>query len=431
MVALLQRQHDVKLDVVVPARDIRMRDGELHIDGIGEPALTPEGVTPARGVFRPTLTCDGGIAEKLGIPPQYLRRMRETHPALLDHNVNTWLADDPAKRYLIRTLRSETSGPGIARAMLSEKYKITDNLDVLLSVLDGIRRTGVQTQISRCDLTEKRMYVKVRSPEVAARAPRLLADYRSPFSGLRGADNPLVFAGFVISNSETGHGSFSITPQVTIQVCDDGMTFTTDAMREVHLGGRLQDGVIRWSADTQDAALELVVKQARDAVTAFLTTDYVAAKIAEVEAEAGIPVRDVDATLEYVGKQLRFTAEQQQTILNHFIDGADRSAGGVLHAVTSTAQTPRRRRRRLRPGTPRPAGPVPGRRLLTVISPGAGRVHSSAGTQRDTTKPVSPPTGPSSGSLTVLPNVVGEPDRSWPTPRSGGRFAALVWDGAL
>ncbi|MGH3908731.1 MAG: hypothetical protein ACRDTE_31800 [Pseudonocardiaceae bacterium] len=26
-------------------------------------------------------------------------------------------------------------------------------------------------------------------------------------------------------------------------------------------------------------------------------------------------------------------------ILNHFIDGADRSSGGVLHAVTSAAQT--------------------------------------------------------------------------------------------
>lgn len=62
--------------------------------------------------------------------------------------------------------------------------------------------------------------------------------------------NPVVFAGFVISNSETGHGSFSIIPQITIQVCDNGMTFTRDAMREVHLGGRLQDGVIRWSSDT-------------------------------------------------------------------------------------------------------------------------------------------------------------------------------------
>lgn len=339
MVALLQRQHDAKLDVVVPARDLRMSGGDLHIEGIGEPTITFDGVSPARGVFRPTLICDGGIAEKLGVPVQYLRRMREEQLELLDHNVNTWLADEPGKRYLIRTLRGSDDQPGIARALLSEKYKITDNLDVLMAVLEGIRRTGVHTQISRCDLTERRMYVKVGSPEVAAHAPRLLEDYRSPFSGLRGADNPLVFAGFVISNSETGHGSFSITPQITIQVCDNGMTFTQDAMREVHLGGRLAEGVIRWSADTHAAALDLVVKQARDAVSAFLTRDYVDAKIAEVETEAGIPVRDVEATLEFVGKQLRFTTEQQNTILNHFIGGGDRSCGGVMHAVTSTAQT--------------------------------------------------------------------------------------------
>ncbi|MGH9062217.1 MAG: hypothetical protein ACRDZY_22310, partial [Acidimicrobiales bacterium] len=98
MVALLQRQHDAQLDVVVPARDLRMSGGDLHIEGIGEPTITLDGVTPARGVFRPTLTCDGGIADKLGIPSQYLRRMREAQVALLDHNVNTWLAAEPTKR---------------------------------------------------------------------------------------------------------------------------------------------------------------------------------------------------------------------------------------------------------------------------------------------------------------------------------------------
>lgn len=56
MVALLQRQHDAKLNVVVPARDMRMTDGDLHIDGIGEPTITLDGVTPARGVFCPTVT---------------------------------------------------------------------------------------------------------------------------------------------------------------------------------------------------------------------------------------------------------------------------------------------------------------------------------------------------------------------------------------
>jgi hypothetical protein len=39
-----------------------------------------------------------------------------------------------------------------------------------------------------------------------------------------------------------------------------------------------------------------------------------------------------------VGKALWFTGEQQDTILNHFISGGDRTAGGVLHAVTSAAQ---------------------------------------------------------------------------------------------
>ncbi|MGH3845326.1 MAG: DUF932 domain-containing protein, partial [Pseudonocardiaceae bacterium] len=168
MVALLGRQHDAKLDVVVPARDMCMSGGDLHIEGIGEPTITVDGVTPTRGVFRPTLICDGGIADKLGIPSQYLRLMREEQLELLDHNVNTWLTADPAKRYLIRTLRGEGDQLGIARAMLSEKYKITDNLDVLMAVLEGIRRTGVHTEISRCDLTERRMYVKVRSPEVAS-----------------------------------------------------------------------------------------------------------------------------------------------------------------------------------------------------------------------------------------------------------------------
>lgn len=121
MVALLQRQHDAKLDVVVPARDLRMSGGDLYIEGIGEPTITRDGVTPARGVFCPSVICDGGIAEKLGIPSQYLRRMREEQVGLLDCNVNTWLAVEPTKRYLIRTLRGEGDQPGIARAMLSEK----------------------------------------------------------------------------------------------------------------------------------------------------------------------------------------------------------------------------------------------------------------------------------------------------------------------
>jgi hypothetical protein len=339
LVALLQTQHAARLDVVTPARHLAADQGRLRLIGVGEPRLTPDGVTVGETVLTPTGIADAGIADKLGIPLPYLRRLRAEQIGLYDANVNTWLADDPDRRFLVRGLHDPDGGVGVARALLSDSYRVVDNLDVLMAVLDGVRAAGVPVDIAGCDLTERRMYVKVSAPGIAEYAPELLGDYRSPFTGARGADNPLVFAGFLVSNSETGHGSFSLTPQLTVQVCSNGMTITRDAMREVHLGGRLADGVVRWSGDTQDALLRLVVKQARDAVTTFLDRDYVRAKLTEITRQAGVPVRDPQATLEHVGKALRFTTDQQATILAHFIQGADLSSGGVLHAVTSAAQT--------------------------------------------------------------------------------------------
>ncbi|BBG00434.1 MULTISPECIES: DUF932 domain-containing protein [Pseudonocardia] len=339
LVAVLQAQHAAKLDVVTPACHLVADNGHLRLIGVGEPQLTPDGVTVGETVLRPTAVADAGIAEKLGIPLPYLRRLRAEQLGLYDANVNTWLADDPDRRFLVRGLHNPDGGTGIARALLSDSYRMVDNLDVLMAVLEGVRAAGVPVDIAGCDLTERRMYVRVRAPGIGEYAPELLGDYRSPFTGARGADNPLVFAGFVVSNSETGHGSFALTPQLTVQVCDNGMTITRDALREVHLGGRLADGVVRWSSDTQDALLGLVVKQARDAVTTFLDREYVRAKLAEIARQAGVPIRDPQATLEHVGKALRFTAEQQATILAHFVQGGDVTSGGVLHAVTSAAQT--------------------------------------------------------------------------------------------
>ncbi|MBW0115711.1 DUF932 domain-containing protein [Pseudonocardia abyssalis] len=339
LVTLLQRQHAAKLDVVAPARHLLAENGQLRLIGVGEPRLSPDGVTVGETVLRPTATADAGIADKLGIPLPYLRRLRTEQLGLYDANVNTWLADEPDRRFLVRGLHDPDGGTGVARAFLSDSYRMVDNLDVLMAALQGIHTAGVPVDIAGCDLTERRMYVRVRAPQVAEYAPELLAGYRSPFTGARGAENPVVFAGFVVSNSETGHGSFSLTPQLTVQVCDNGMTITKDAVREVHLGGRLADGVVRWSADTQDAVLDLVVKQARDAVATFLDRGYVRAKLAEITRAAGVAITDPAATLEHVGKALRFTTEAQATILAHFISGSDITSGGVLHAVTSAAQT--------------------------------------------------------------------------------------------
>jgi hypothetical protein len=133
---LLRNQHAAMTDIVAPAAAIRADGARLVVAGT-DPVLSDEGVTMTVGTYTPTDVCDGGLADKLGIPSSYLRRLRSQRPALYDANVNGWLEHD-TRRFLTRSLRGE-SGGGIARAFLSDGYKIIDNLDVLMAALDGVR----------------------------------------------------------------------------------------------------------------------------------------------------------------------------------------------------------------------------------------------------------------------------------------------------
>ena len=339
LVDTLRQQQEVKLDVVVPASGLRSSAGVWRIAGTGAAVLDCDGVSTQQGRFAPTGTCDAAMADKLGIPVAYLRRLRAEHLDLYDANVNGWLERQPDRPLLVRTLRGAGAGQdGIARAVLSGRYRFVDNLDVLLAVLDGIRSAGADVQVVRCDLTERRMYVQIASQSVAARAGTLLSGYVSPFTGARGTDNPTVFAGFILANSETGHGSFSITPRLVAQVCSNGYTITKDAMREVHLGGQLGEGVIHWSACTQRAAVDLIAKQATDATATFLTTGYLTRQLHALEARSATPIEDARGTIRHVSSQLRFSEDQQNCILEHYLGAGQRTAGGILQAVTSAAQ---------------------------------------------------------------------------------------------
>lgn len=148
----------------------------------------------------------------------------------------------------------------------------------------------------------------------------------------------MLFAGFAIRNSDVGKGAFALTPRGVFQVCDNGMTITKDAMKEVHLGGKLDDGVIKWSDETVAAQLRLVTAQAKDAVTAFLSGDYWESKVREIEREHGVPVDEPAEVIHGVSRSLGFTKDVENDLLNAFIDGGLRTAGGVMQAVTAVAQ---------------------------------------------------------------------------------------------
>lgn len=362
LMEMLQEQHTRKVDVVAPATAIRSVEGQLRVQN-ADPIITEDGVTSADGVYVPTAVCDEGLAEKLGVPVGYLKRLREDRPDLYDANVNGWLHGrrekwslatldqgtgemgpgrlvreaipaDP-RAFLLRAFRGD-DGPGIARAFLSDRYAVVDNLDVLMAALDGVRDAGVAVDIAGGDLSERRMVVRVRCPQVATVAPVLLAGYRSPFTGASGDENPTVFAGFKISNSETGGGAFTIVPEVTVQVCNNGMTMTRDAISKVHVGGRLDAGVVRWAEDTQTAAVALVKKQTRDAVTTFLSPEYLTRAVTRLEERAAEPVAHTEVRT--LVKQLRYTEAQMDGILDHFMRGGQATRAGVVNAITSYSQ---------------------------------------------------------------------------------------------
>lgn len=394
IVEILRTQQGQKVDVVAPATKISLdpRTSELIVTGI-EAHVDETGVMPVDGHYAPTDVFWGTMSEKLQIPPQYLRRMREQRPDLLAANVNGLLhgndgelqtaledglesRDDgfpamPAvyppdsRKFLLRLFRGYDGGTGVARAMLSDTFRLTmDNLDVLTAALGGVEQAGVNVQVDRCDLTERRMYVRIDAPGVRKLAPVLLGDYKSPFAvdpsikraggwsldsaraaakregmGFEPGTEPVISAGLVITNSETGDGAYNLVPILKVGPCRNGLVIEVAAQRQVHLGARMDEGLIKFSEDTQRKELEVIRLRARDAVKTWLSEEFITAKISELEEEAGVPISNPVDTIETVTKGLQFSVAERESVLQHFILGRQITAGGIMNAVTSVAQT--------------------------------------------------------------------------------------------
>jgi hypothetical protein len=104
LAGLLKDQSARALDVIAGTGAIRADRGRLILDGT-EPALRPDGVTMTTGSYAASDVADGQLADKLGIPLPYLRRMHADAVDLYDGNVIGWLARTD-RRFLIRVLRA-------------------------------------------------------------------------------------------------------------------------------------------------------------------------------------------------------------------------------------------------------------------------------------------------------------------------------------
>lgn len=338
----LREMAEAAVDVVAPQAAMTMRsrldDGALRLRiGVSD-ELHPH-ATMTRGAVR-------NVAERLAIPLPYLDRLMAEYPLLAKINVNR-LAERDTRTAMYRLWQAEDGW--VVRAVLSDQYGIYDNFTILQSLAGGLTSAGID--LADCetsvDLTADRFRMRLAVPAIELLVPDLLEGYRFPYDTTPGAGihapapeghvPPVVWAGLDISNSETGNGAFTITPRAVVLICRNGLTRTSDMIRSVHLGGRLDQGVVEWSDETRRLNVELLTSKVRDAVGQFLSVDYLRRITDEMRAAKGVAVNNPADTMVKVQAAHGLSEAETNAVMAAFMRGGDATLLGVGQAVTAAA----------------------------------------------------------------------------------------------
>ena len=299
----LQRQQAEKRDYISPSFSLSLR---------------PDGRTLEMGEkeFGTTDLFHRQVAASLSIPAKYYDLMQTEKPALLAENVNAWFSDRDQK-YMVRSLS------GVARALLSDRYRRIDNLEVASAVLplfagvDGI-------EVMSCEVTEHRLYLKVVNHrlEMACVGDR-------------------VQAGVMISNSEVGLGAVSVQPLIYTLACTNGMVVNSLGERKTHVG-RAAKGLEGYevisdeAAEAEDKAFLLKLRDITKAAIDEARFGMVVNTLAQ-SADAKITGR-VQNVIEVTGKEYGLNEMEQDGVLKYLIQGGDLSLYGLSNAVTRYSQ---------------------------------------------------------------------------------------------
>lgn len=316
MLEELKRQSREKRDFIVPSQSMVMAgDGqEIIMEGKGNDAYDSRfGMTD---LFHRQL----GTALKIGAP--YYDLMRKEKPELLAENVNAWLKDRD-NNFMLRTMNY---GSGrVARALLSERYRRIDNLEIATALLPMVLdEKGYE--IASCEITESRMYIKI-------------VFHLKTYEVLPG---DFVEFGIIISNSEVGQGSVFVRPFMNRLVCSNGLVINELGERKHHVGRTvksLDDSYELYSDSTLEAVDRAFLMKLQDVERAALDESRYPLIISKLQDAAAAPITGkVQEVVELTGKNYGFTQEEQENILDQLIRGGDMTLYGLSNAVTRASQ---------------------------------------------------------------------------------------------
>lgn len=315
VMAELNRQNLAKKDYIGPAEAFHLRED-------GRTFEINHTVSKKQEVFGTTQLFHRQMASVLGIPAKYYDMMAARKAELLAENVNAWFSDKE-NSYMIRSM-DYGSGP-VARALLSERYRRIDNVEIAAAVLP-LFAGKEEYEVVSCEVTENRLYLKI-------------VNHRLEMAVVPG---DYVQAGVVISNSEVGLGSVSVQPLVYRLVCTNGMVVNDMGERKNHVGRvakALEDSFSIYSDETIAAEDKAFLLKLRDVTTAAIEEGRFAQVVGRLQAAVGVPITGkVPEVVELTGRTYDLNQNEQDNILSYLISGGDLSQYGLSNAITRASQ---------------------------------------------------------------------------------------------
>ena len=306
----LRRGALVRRDVIANRSTVNYTvvDGKLTF-GLDLPGSGPE-------LFAINPTALGQIASTLSVPTTFLKRLvegyevetgrgkqrasvRVAHPDLAATILTTLSKGEPRK-HLFRFMGERL------RAVLSDRYRDVDNLD-LLSIVAELAQTH------EWDVWD------LRYDDDGSHFRVILVDKRVGFE--IGADAPghhqirrfaQVYPTVTVTNSETGQGKCRVVWGFVDAGCANGFVGGV-LLEQIHLGVELETGLLT-PDDTMRARNELLQFRLRDAITQGMDPDQVCERLTPVEAAMNMPLDPVRA-VEALGS-LGVTQAQRDAVTN-------------------------------------------------------------------------------------------------------------------
>jgi len=252
------------------------------------------------------------IATKLGIPKQYYDKMPAIE-GLRTMNVNAWLHNNPDTPHFVRTL------DGKARAFLSNTFRPIDHYDVLESVLPMMKELEVKVKSS--SLSEKKLYLEVVFPSMEREV--VVGD--------------VVQHGFILSNSEIGHGAVDLKYLLWRLKCQNGMVGAS-IMRKYHLGSRLDvNQADIYKSDTVRAELDSFKLRLRDIMADAMSEARFTEQILKLRGAVEDKIENVTETVMNVTKRFGIAEKFNDKIITNMAEEGNMNRYGLANGITALA----------------------------------------------------------------------------------------------